>query len=184
MADPRAYHFRLPPYAGPRLPEPPNAWYPDVRAHAPLCTSERTARGDGRVRAFVVHATAGSSSAGAMSVMLRDHSASWHWLVPDENEPQHGQHVWACAPERRAAWHVRNDRSHPDVQQGARLVNYWSLALELVNSQQQDAFSDWQVEQAVALVRYAWSRYPELVDVVSHAKLDPARRSDPGPAFP
>lgn len=184
MADPRTYHFRLPRYAGPRLPEPPNAWYPEVRKHSPLCTSERTARADGRVRAFVIHATAGASSAGAMSVMLHDHTASWHWLVPDESEPQHGQFVWACAPESRAAWHVRNDRSHPDVNGGARLVNYWSLGLEIVNTQQDDPFSDWQVEQAAALVRYAWSRYPELVDVVSHAKLDPARRNDPGPAFP
>ena len=174
MADPRTYHFKLPRYTGPRLPEPPRAWYPGVEAHSPFCTSERTLHGDGRVRAFVIHATAGASSAGAMSVMAA-HTASWHWLVPDENEAEHGQHVWACAPERRAAWHVRNDRSHPDVQHGARYVNYWSLGMELVNTQERDAFSEWQVAQAAALVRYAWSKYPDLVDVVSHAKLDPTR---------
>lgn len=184
MGDPRRYHFKLPAYSGPRLPEPAHAWYPDVQRHSPLCTSERTAHGDGRIRAVVMHATAGHSSAGAMSVMLSDHTASWHWLVPDENEPEHGNHVWSCAPEKRAAWHVRNDRSHPDVQQGARYVNYWSLGIEIVNTQGADAFSDWQVEQAAALVRYAWSKYPDLVDVVSHAKLDPARRSDPGAHFP
>ncbi|HSQ30335.1 MAG TPA: N-acetylmuramoyl-L-alanine amidase [Gemmatimonadaceae bacterium] len=183
MSEPREYHFKLPVYQGPLLPEPPHAWYPGVQQHSPKCTSERTARSDGRVRAFVIHATAGNSSAGAMSVM-EEHSASWHWLIPDENEPEHGNHVWACAPEKRAAWHVRNGRSHPDVQGGARYVNYWSLGAEIVNTQGHDPFSEWQLEQIAAIIRYAWSKYPDLVDVVSHAKLDPARRDDPGPAFP
>jgi len=56
--------------------------------------------------------------------------------------------------------------------------------MEIVNTQVGDPFSDWQVKQAATLVRYAWSKYPELVDVVSHAKLDPQRRSDPGAHFP
>lgn len=183
MPDPRAFHLTLPRYTGPRLPEPPHAWYPGVKAHWTASTSERAARGDGTVRAFVIHATAGASSAGAMTVM-QEHRASWHWLVPDENEAEHGRHVWACAPESRAAWHVRNDCTHPDVQAGARFVNYWSLGVEAVNTQANDPFSDWQVAQVAALVRYAWSRYPCLVDVVSHAKLDPARRRDPGDNFP
>jgi N-acetylmuramoyl-L-alanine amidase len=183
MPEPRSFHFKLPPYQGALLPEPPAAWYPAIRPHHAACTSDRTLRSDGRVRAFVIHATAGGSSAGAMSVMF-EHRSSWHWLVPDEDEPEHGVRVWACAPERRAAWHVRNSCSHPDVNNGSANVNYWSLGLEIVNTQSGDAFSDWQVEQAAALVRYAWSKYKDLVDVVSHAKLDPERRTDPGPAFP
>lgn len=184
MGNPRTYHFTLPPWVGAPLPEPPGAWYPGVQAHWPACTTDRRRHGDGRVRAVVIHATAGSSSAGAMSVLFA-HRASWHWLVPDENEPEHGRGVWACVPERRAAWHVRPTCSHPDVNGGRRHVNAWSLGIEVVNSQQgSDAFSDWQVEQTAALVRYAWSKYPDLVDVVSHAKLDPERRTDPGAHFP
>jgi hypothetical protein len=183
MGDPQTYHFKLPSYVGGALPEPAGSWYPGIKQHIPACTSDRTLRGDGRIRAFVIHATAGSSSSGAMSTMFAHH-ASWHWLVPDENEAEHETAVWICAPESRAAWHVRNDRSHADVNGGSRNVNYWSLGVEVVNSQQQDPFSDWQVKQAAALVRYAWSKYPDLVDVVSHAKLDPARRSDPGANFP
>ena len=184
MADPTTFHFRLPRYTGAALPEPPHAWYPGIRGLHPLCTSDRRARGgDGRVRAFVIHATEGDSSAGAVTRMA-EHAGSWHWLVPDENEPQHGNLVWACAPESRAAWHVQNSKSHPDVNNGSRLVNYWSLGVEIVNSQRNDPFSSWQVEQTAALVRYAWSKYPDLVDVVSHAKLDPLRRSDPGAGFP
>lgn len=183
MPDPKTFHFKLPgPFPGPQLPEPPNSLFPGVEAHMSRATADRTLRSDGKIRAFVIHATAGSSSAGAMSVFF-SHRASWHWLVPDENEAEHRRHVWACAFERRAAFHVRPDRSHPDVNNGSRNVNFWSLGVEVVNSQQNDQYSDWQIEQTAALVRYAWSKYPELRDVVSHAKLDPARRTDPGDNF-
>ena len=80
------------------------------------------------------------------------HRASWHWLIPDEDEAEHGGRVWACAPERRAAWHVRNDRSHPEVNNGSRNVNYWSLGVEIVNTQRTAPYSDWLVEQTAALV--------------------------------
>lgn len=184
MADPKTYHFKLPPYTGGPLAAPPNAPFPGVEHHLPFCTSDRTLRGDGRIRAFVIHATAGSSSSGAITTLF-SHEASWHWMVPDEDEPEHGKLVWSCVPESRAAWHVRNSCSHPDVFNNSRNPNYWSIGVEMVNAQQgNDRFSDWQVEQAAALVRYAWSRYPDLVDVVSHAKMDPARRSDPGTVFP
>lgn len=186
MGDPVTYHFKLPPYQGVALPEPPNSWFPGIQAHHNATSSDRMNHSDGKVRAFVIHATAGASSSGAMSVMF-DFDASWHWLIPDENEPEHGQKVWACAPEKRAAWHVRNGCSHPDVNNGHKHINYWSLGVEIVNTQNPqapDPYSDWQVEQTAALVRYAWSKYPDLVDVVSHAKLDPGRRVDPGKGFP
>lgn len=182
MATPRSYHFSLPAYQGSALPEPPFSWYPGVHRHHPHCTSDRTLHGDGAIRTFVIHATAGSSAASAMSVLF-NHAASWHWLIPSEAEPEHGIKVWACAPERRAAWHVRNDCFHPDVNNGSRFTNYSSLGVEIVNTQRNDPFSEWQLQQTAALVRYAWSKYPTLVDVVSHAKLDPTRRSDPGTDF-
>ena len=48
--------------------------------------------------AVVIHAT-GCVSEGAISVMKKPvEAASFHWLVPDEDEPQHGQFVWACVP--------------------------------------------------------------------------------------
>ena len=116
---------------------------------------------------------------------MREGRASFHWLVPDEDEPQHGQFVWACAPERRAAMHVRADRHHPDVNNDARRPNHWSLGIEIVNrANSGDAFSTWQVEATAQIVRYCWGKYPNLRHVVSHAKLDPDRRSDPGANFP
>lgn len=115
--------------------------------------------------------------------------ASYHWLVPDEDEPAHGGWVWATAPERRAAWHVRNSCRHPAVANGAGRLNHVSLGVGIVNAQHDaaerpDRFSDWQVEATAAIVRYAWGKYPNLRHVVSHARLDPGRRTDPGPHFP
>ncbi len=64
-------------------------------------------------------------------------------------------------------------------------MNHWSLGIEVVNSQAvSDGFSDWQVEITAQIVRYCWAKYPNLKDVVSHAKLDPDRRTDPGSRFP
>ena len=132
---------------------------------------------------MVIHATAGGSSAGAVSVMTTG-KASFHWLVPAEDEPQHGTLVWACAPEARAAWHVKNACSHYDVNGAVNKINHWSLGIEVVNSQIDDPFSAWQIEAELRMVRYCWAKYPNLVHVVSHAKLDPTRRTDPGAAFP
>ena len=132
----------------------------------------------------MIHATAGSTSAGAISVMKRAvDQASFHWLVPDEDEEQHGQFVWACVPEALAAWHVRNAAFHADVNSGQKRVNHWSLGIEVVNSQKNDPFSDWQIEATARVARYCWAKYPNMTDIVSHAKLDPSRRSDPGIDF-
>jgi N-acetyl-anhydromuramyl-L-alanine amidase AmpD len=55
----------------------------------------------------------------------------------------------------------------------------------VVNAQTpSDTFSDWQVEATAQIVRYCWAKYPNLKYIVSNAKLDPARRTDPGKSFP
>ena len=183
MANPRDYQFDLPSSGRPADVALPEFWYPGIRDYWERSTSSRIFDAILGVRAVVIHATAGGSSSGAVSVM-RDGKASFHWLVPDEDEPQHGQLVWACAPEARAAWHVRNAAHHPDVNGDARKVNHWSLGIEVVNTQVNDPFSDWQVAITAQIVRYCWAKYPNLKHIVSHAKLDPNRRSDPGTGFP
>lgn len=187
MGNPKIYLFDLPASDRPEDIHIPETWFPGVKEHWQKSTSRRIFDPILGVRAIVIHATAGSSSVGAMSVM-KAHKASWHWLVPDEDEPEHGKLVWACAPEARAAWHVRNDKSHPSVNGGATKVNHWSLGIEIVNSQPKnpagDPFSQWQVEITAQIVRYCWAKYPNLTQVVSHAMLDPKRRSDPGSQFP
>jgi N-acetyl-anhydromuramyl-L-alanine amidase AmpD len=184
MPHPSTYHFRLPRSRRPSEIVLDNPWYPGVQPFWPNCTTRRSVDPIDGIVAVVIHATAGSSSAGAVSVMKKTTDpASFHWLVPDEDEPQHGQFVWACVPEAKAAWHVRNAAFHDDVNDGAKRINHWSLGIEVVNLQRNDPFSAWQVEATARIVRYCWAKYPNLVHVVSHAKLDSGRRTDPGIDF-
>lgn len=186
MSNPQTYLFDLPIAGRPESFQLAERWYPGVRDHWAAASTSRSVDAILGIQAIVIHATAGASSSGAMSV-LKNHSASWHWLVPDENEAEHHQFAWACIPEARTAWHVRNDRSHPAVNGGRPRVNHWSIGVEIVNTQSAnvtDAFSEWQVQMTADIVRYCWAKYPNLKHVVSHAALDPARRSDPGSHFP
>ena len=182
-------HFPCPTSPSLKLNAPPtpplyDPWYPNIQQTWSRCTSRRIYDPIFGVRALVIHATAGSTSDGAISVM-HDGKASFHWLIPAEHEPAHGRHLWACAPEARAAWHVQNQCSHPQINNGATKCNHWSLAVELVNRQtQDDPFSPWQLQTLATLIRYAWAKYPNLHHITAHALLDPARRTDPGPQFP
>ncbi len=181
--DPKNYHFVLPKENMPSNISIPEVWYPNIKQYWKKSTSTRRFNPIFGIKAIVIHATAGYSSDGAVSVMKKG-KASWHWLVPDEDEKEHGKIVWACAPETLAAFHVRNDKFHPDVNNGLKGINHWSLGVEIVNSQKSDPFSDWQVQITADIVKYCWAKYPNLEHVVSHAKLDPQRRTDPGILFP
>ena len=186
MASPASFQFDLPTAGRPVPFQLFEQLYPGVQELWEGSSSKRIFDPILGVTTIVVHATAGGDSEGAMSVM-KAHKASWHWLVPDEDEEQHGQMVWACAPEARAAQHVRNSCSHPDIEGGRLRVNHFSLGIEIVNRQADenpDPFSEWQVFAAAEIIRYCWAKYPNLKHVVSHAKLDPDRRSDPGVNFP
>ncbi|TFF25074.1 N-acetylmuramoyl-L-alanine amidase [Jiella endophytica] len=178
------WQFDLPGHARPGDGDLAERWYPDIQSAWPKCTSPRVYDPIDGIRAVVIHGTQGSSSSGAVSVMHAG-KASFHWLVPDENEDAHGKFAWACVPEARAAWHVRNSASHPEVWNGENRINHFSLGIEIVNAQdKKDPFSDWQVEMTARIVRYCWLKYPNLKHVVAHARLDPDRRKDPTELFP
>ena len=66
------------------------------------------------VEAVVIHATSGFATQHALDAW-HSASASTHWIVPDEDEPQHGQFVWSVVSESLAAWHVLNSVSNPDL---------------------------------------------------------------------
>ncbi len=67
-------------------------------------------------------------------------------------------------------------------------MNDYSLGIEIVNTQDvqdyTDPYSDWQIAQTATLVRYCWAKYPNLKHVISHARIDPQNRGDPGKNFP
>lgn len=184
MADPKTYQFNLPSDAAPTNVKLNEEWYPGIIPYAIAASSERSVDPIMGIRAIVIHATAGASSEGAVSV-IKSGRASFHWLVPDENEAPHGRNVWATCHEARRAWHVQNTASHPDVFFGEKRVNDYSLGIEIVNTvEASDPYSDWQVEATAQIVRHCWEKYPNLKYIVSHSKLDPGRRSDPGGHFP
>ena len=161
MNDPKKYQFDLPSTRKPEDVSLTQAWYPGIQRYWESSTSRRIYDPIFGIKAVVIHATAGGRSAGAVSVMTTG-KASFHWLVPAKDEPQHGTLVWACAPEARAAWHVKNACSHYDVNGGVNKINHWSLGIEVVNSQIDDPFSAWQIEAAARMVRYCWAKYPNL----------------------
>ena len=63
----------------------------------------------------------------------------------------------------------------------------WGLYTELLAKEMgfyTDPYSEWQLEQTAIMVRYCWAKYPNLKHVISHARIDPQRRGDPGSNFP
>lgn len=186
MNNPRNYHFTLPPDSRPPFVPLPEQMHPDYG-----WLTQHRARSRGRdvievVDTVVVHATAGYATQHAVDTW-RERKASAHWIVPDEDEPQHGHFVWATVAEAKAAFHVGNVDYAPHLGPGTN-VNNRSLGIEIVNTQdvQQyaDTYSAWQVSAAARIVLHAWAKYPNLKHVISHARLDPERRSDPGRNFP
>ncbi|MEL7155415.1 MAG: N-acetylmuramoyl-L-alanine amidase, partial [Actinomycetota bacterium] len=186
MGDPRQFHFTL--------PEEGPAFLPlDERLHDSfhfLSANRANSRpGDPLdiVDTIIIHGTDGHSTHSAVQTWRTPGvKASAHWIVPDEDEAGHGQFAWATVAETKAAWHCRTTGPAKALLGAGPQVNNRSLGIEIVNriTGTHDPYSDWQVEMTVQIVRYAWAKYPNLRHVVSHAKLDPARRSDPGPLFP
>ncbi len=185
MPDPSTYILKLDPALRPspqRLAEhivPDFDWFGTHRA------SQRPGDAVAAIEGIVIHATAGGTATGALDWWRNPAvKASAHWLVPAEREALHAKAVIAVVPEARAAWHVRPECAHPDINGGRKAINRWSLGIEIVNTQAPgDAFSDWQLEATAAIVRYAWAKYPNLRWLFSHAAVDPKRRSDPGAGF-
>lgn len=188
MADPETFYFALPSENRPvfvPLAE-------EVHADFSWLTRNR-ARSRGRdvfdvIDTVVVHATAGFATEHAVS-NWHARQASAHWIIPDENEPQHNNFVWATVAEAKAAFHVRDTITVSSTVLGrGPNVNNRSLGIEVVNTQDvedyRDPFSSWQVTMTARIVLYAWAKYPNLKHVISHAKLDPSRRGDPGRQFP
>ena len=185
--DPKQYQFDLPETERP-------AWFPLNEPYVPNHEWYNSHRSSDRiydtiegVRAVIIHATAGHRTSDALDAWTTK-DASAHWIVPDEDEEAHGNHIWSVVREARAARHVRNSSSHPDVWGGRNRINHWSVGIEIVNlstpSVKSDPFSDWQLLMSALIVRRCWARYPNLRHVVSHAKVQPATRSDPGAEFP
>lgn len=181
--NPREYHFELPENSQPAMHSIDERIHPSFGELTRRRSRSRKRDVFEVIDTIVIHATAGWASQHAVDTWLKG-PASAHWVIPDEDETQHGHFFRATVAEAKAAYHVGKVRYEPILGPGPN-VNNRSLGIELVNIQRSsDEFSQWQVEQAAKIVRYAWAKYPNLKHVISHAKLDPDRRRDPGVNFP
>ncbi|MFC3815214.1 N-acetylmuramoyl-L-alanine amidase [Lysobacter sp. GCM10012299] len=185
MADPKTFQFKLSSDRPPFLPlaerlHPEFHWLTRNRA-----------RSRGRdvfevIDTVVIHATAGFATGHAIDTWKKV-KASAHWIIPDEAEAAHGQFAWATVGEAKAAFHVRDNVNASTHLGAGPNVNNRSLGIEIVNSQGirgRDPYSPWQLEACARIVLYACAKYPNLKHVISHARLDPGRRTDPGAEFP
>lgn len=184
--NPTTFHFMLPPIHRPQFAplkeelHPAFGWLTKNRA--------RSRRRDvfESIDTIVIHATAGFATEHAVDTW-KERKVSAHWIIPDENEAEHGHFIWATVAEAKAAYHVGSVDYEQILGEGPN-VNDRSLGVELVNTQNveyyRDPYSLWQIDMLARIVLYAWAKYPNLKHVISHAKLDPVRRSDPGENFP
>lgn len=186
MLDPTEFLFDLPCRAKPESEELLQKIYPGVQSTWKKSSSCRVVNPILGIKTIVLHSTNSMTTDQAMSC-LKGGNLSWHWLISEPNEYSHGRFAWACIPQALAARHVHPSSSHPAVNNGAKWINRTSLSIEIINSTYgafDDPYSEWQVRIAADIVRYCWYKYPNINQVVSHAVLDPTRRSDPGKHFP
>lgn len=79
MPSPKSYHFTLPKSRRPGEVSLNEPWYPGVQPYWPTCTTKRSVDPIMGITTVVIHATAGGSSAGAISVMKKPtDAASFH----------------------------------------------------------------------------------------------------------
>ncbi|MDQ3021345.1 MAG: hypothetical protein M3R36_12360 [Bacteroidota bacterium] len=88
MGNPKTYHFKLTSANRPADVVIPELWYPGIKPFIKGSSSQRIFDPIFGIKAVVIHATAGGSSEGAVSV-IKSGKASFHWLVPDEDEVAH-----------------------------------------------------------------------------------------------
>jgi N-acetylmuramoyl-L-alanine amidase len=81
MNDPKKYQFYLPSNGRPHDVLLYEVWYPGIQQFWDGSTTKRIFDPILGIKAVVIHATAGGSSSGAVSVMTEG-KASFHWLVP------------------------------------------------------------------------------------------------------
>lgn len=131
------------------------------------------------VDTIVIHCTAGSSTEGAYTTMLKREVSS-HIIIPDYDRAGEPNRVIRLVPDDKKSYHVLRSIKF----QGKTDINSRSLGIEIVNTGQEgDPYSLKQVADTAAWTRYWIGKFP-IKYLVTHAYLDPTRRSDPCVTFP
>lgn len=130
------------------------------------------------VRFLVLHDTGNDSSTadGNVSYFIRsanEMQASAHYFVDDKQ-------IINCIPESEKAWHVRYDLERDNKAYGDD-ANDRALSIELCWSSKKTIDNEKAYQNYVDLAADICKRYKldPYKDIVSHAWLDPNRRTDP-----
>ena len=134
---------------------------------------------DGRVLTSGQLAVIGGPKSLAPAALLRDPASqvSSHYVVEETGR------IFQLVPEARRAWHAG-----ASCWRGERDMNSVSIGVEICNPGHDGglpAFPEAQIEAVVALCRdiaARWAVRPERV--LAHSDVAPARKRDPGEAFP
>lgn len=116
----------------------------------------------------VLHATAGSSLAGALKA-LRDRELSYNFIIEKSGQ------ITKCAPYTRVAFHAGKS-SGPE---GAN-VNEYSIGISFVNlNDGSDPYTEAQIRECDLLIRDLKAAMPSLVYLTTHYAISPGRKNDP-----
>lgn len=124
------------------------------------------------VTTIVLHATAGSTFAGAHATLTLK-SLSYHAIVEDQRE-QDGE-INKCVPDTRVAFHAGKS-----VGPNGPNVNDYSLGASFVNlSNGSDPYSAAQVTAMLDRVESWCLAYPTVKYLTTHYWISPGRKTDP-----
>ena len=157
---------------------------PDFPADSPLVSrllpspNHGERRGAGRPDCLILHYTGMPTLQGALDLLTDPkREVSAHYVIAEDGE------IWQLVPEARRAWHagVARWKSETDL-------NSCSIGIEIANPGHDGGlppFPDGQIAAVIALAKDIASRWklkPERV--LAHSDIAPARKRDPGEAFP
>lgn len=142
------------------------------------------------IRLIVVHTAEGvidltppdlSAEALANYGATTTRSVSWHSSVDSDS-------IIPMLPDTYTAWHVRNYNSESLGVEIAYRASLWGNNLtyeEFVLANLSDVVARWCLDHEIPAVRLTMAQVNEgAKGIVSHATLDPLRRTDPGALFP
>lgn len=154
------------------------------------------------IRFLVIHFTAGASAESSVSWWRKSRAASAHLVIDRDG------HVIQCRPLNRKAWHAgKSAWSDPTTGRRFSGLNSCSIGIELANGgdgfprafselpptiarhkhggpvKEWETYTEAQLFACFAVAKAIVARYG-LADVIGHEDIAPARKVDPGPAFP
>jgi N-acetylmuramoyl-L-alanine amidase len=135
-------------------------------------------RGHGRPSSLVLHYTGMATGEAALKLLLDPASeVSAHYLVWEDGA------IDQLVAESARAWHAGRS-----FWKGESDLNSASIGVEIVNPGHDGGsppFPDRQIAATIALARDLCSRWPIAPErVLAHSDVAPARKRDPGEAFP